>query len=368
MIMTRKLNCAAASSPEAAREAGLWYVSDRTPGMRRLRTHNGFRYRTAGGKALRDRKQLARIRSLVIPPAWKDVWICPDPRGHLQATGRDARGRKQYLYHPRWREARDQYKYDRLLAFGKSLGKLRRRLGRDLRRPGFHKDKIVATVVRLLQTTFIRVGNKEYARQNNSFGLTTLRDHHVSINGAGVRFSFQGKSGVQHAVDLHDRRLAKIIKQCQELPGQELFQYVDGAGQRAVKSEDVNAYLRDATGQDFTAKDFRTWAGTVLAAVALQEFQSYDSLAQAKRHIVHAIEAVAKRLGNTKTVCRQCYVHPAVFDAYLDGSFRETMCGQVERELTRSLAHLAPEEAAVLAFLQKRLQCHRPRRKRKLAS
>ncbi len=344
-------------APKLAKKAGLIYVSDTEPGIKRVRDGDAFHYVTARGKVIQQPKVLARIAALVIPPAWEDVWICPQARGHIQVTGRDARGRKQYHYHEDWRAMRDRTKYDRMIELGNKLGKLRRRVSRDLRKRGFPKEKIVATVVRLLQTTFIRVGNEEYVRQNKSFGLTTLRNRHVDIKGSGIHFEFKGKSGVKHAIDLHDRRLAPIIKRCQELPGQELFQYLDHDGKRhRVKSEDVNAYLHEAMGQDFTAKDFRTWAGTVLAAAALAEFQQFDSETMAKKHIVQAIEQVAKRLGNTKTVCRQCYVHPAIFEAYLEGSFRDSLRLTVEKELKQSLAHLSAEEAAVLAFLQERLK------------
>lgn len=342
---------------ESAREAGLRYISTDMPGIERVRSGRGFRYRDARGKTVRDADELRRIRSLVIPPAWTDVWICPLANGHLQATGRDARGRKQFRYHPRWRAVRDDNKYGRLIAFGKALPVIRARTARDLARRSLPRAKVVAAVVRLLEATLIRVGNEEYARTNNSFGLTTMRDQHAAIRGSAVRFQFRGKGGKPHTVAVQDRRLAGIVKRCQDLPGQELFQYVDREGkQRSINSSDVNTYLRKITGDDFTAKDFRTWAGTVLAACALKEFESFDSKAQAKRNIVAAIEAVAKRLGNTKTVCRKCYVHPLVLDAYLDGSLRKTLGRAVEKELVQSLHELTPEEAAVLAFLQKRLK------------
>jgi DNA topoisomerase-1 len=306
---------------------------------------------------------LRRIRRLAIPPAWTDVWIGPDARGHLQATGRDDRGRKQHRYHPRWREVRDETKYHRLIAFARALPRLRRRVARHLARLGLSREKVLAAIVRLLETTLIRVGNEEYARQNHSFGLTTLRDRHADIQGSHLSFRFRGKGGIEHSVDLHDRRLARIVRQCQDLPGQELFQWVDGDGrQHVVDSADVNAYLREATGEDFTAKEFRTWAGTVLAAQALQEFQTFDSQAQGKRNIVHAIESVAKRLGNTRAVCRKCYVHPAVLNAYLDGSLLRSLRERVEGEIRKGLAGLRPEEAAVLAFLQERLRREAPRR------
>jgi DNA topoisomerase-1 len=334
------------------RRVGLIYVSDDQPGIRRRRRSKGFAYIGISGRAIRAKKSLHRFATLVIPPAWRDVWICPQSRGHIQATGRDARGRKQYIYHPAWRELRDQAKYGRMVAFARSLGPLRRRLERDLRRAALCKEKVVAAVVRLLLTALIRVGNEEYTRQNGSFGATTLRDRHVNIEGAWLRFQFRGKSGVKHAIDLRDRRLAKVVKACQELPGQELFQFVGPGGVLgSVTSQDVNAYLRDATRQDFTAKDIRTWAGTVCAALALGEFEPWQSEAQAKRNIVAAIDAVAKKLGNTKAVCRRCYIHPAIFDAYLGGAFRLDE-GQGARHIAKSLAHLSTDEAAVFSILR----------------
>jgi len=279
----------------------------------------------------------------VIPPAWTDVWICPDPRGHIQATGRDARGRKQYRYHPRWREVRDEDKYGRLADFGRALPAIRRRIDRDLRRRGLPREKVLAAVVKLLETTFIRVGNDEYARQNRSYGLTTMRDAHVRVAGSKVRFLFRGKSGVEHQLELDDRRLARIVKQCRDLPGQELFQYLDERGAVVdVGSEDVNAYLKEITGTEFTSKDFRTWAGTVLAARLLGQAEPQSSVTAGKREIARAIDEVAKRLGNTRAVCRKCYVHPAVIEAYLDGS------------ITRALARPTAAEAAILRLLKKR--------------
>jgi DNA topoisomerase-1 len=309
------------------------------------------------GNTIRDAEVLGRIKSLAIPPAWRDVWICPIAHGHLQATGLDAKGRKQYRYHPRWREVRDETKYDRMLLFAKVLPKIRARVERDLAQPGLPREKILATVIRLLETTLIRVGNEEYARQNDSFGLTTMRDRHVNVSGATLKFAFRGKSGIAHAIDLTDRRLAKIVKKSQDLPGYELFQYIDEDGtSRSIDASDVNAYLKETTGEDFTAKDFRTWAGTVLAARALQEFEAFDSQAQAKRNVLQAIESVAKRLGNTKAVCRKCYIHPAVITQYMDGALLETLNRRVKKELTQSLHRLSAEEAAVLTLLQQRLK------------
>jgi DNA topoisomerase I len=342
---------------ESAKSAGLRYVTDTGPGIRRKKAGAGTVYVDTDGQPVRDAEVLARIKSLAIPPAWRNVWICPIAHGHVQATGFDAKGRKQYRYHPRWREVRDETKYDRMLVFAKVLPKIRARVERDLARPGLPREKILATVVRLLETTLIRVGNEEYARQNDSFGLTTMRDRHVNVSGATLKFAFRGKSGITHAIDLTDRRLAEIVKKSRDLPGYELFQYLDEDGtRRSIDAADVNAYLKETTGEEFTAKDFRTWAGTVLAARALQEFEGFDSQAQAKRNVVQAIESVAKRLGNTKAVCRKCYIHPAVIAQYMDGALLETLSRRVKKELTQSLHRLSAEEAAVLTLLQQRLK------------
>jgi len=299
---------------------------------------------------------LARIKSLVIPPAWTDVWICPDAHGHLQATGRDARGRKQYRYHPRWREIRDEVKYGRLIAFAQALPRIRHRTETDIRKSHLPREKVLAAAVQLLEKTLIRVGNEEYARDNGSVGLTTMRDRHATIKGTTVRFEFRGKSGVEHAIDLQDARLARIIKSLRDLPGYELFQYVDEEGRRqAIDSGDVNDYLREVSGQDFTAKDFRTWAGTVLAAIALAEVARFKSSTEAKRNIVKAIESVAKRLGNTKAVCRKCYIHPAILDAYMDGATIQTVKANAAR-LTKSRGALSSEEIAVVGILERRLR------------
>lgn len=346
----------ALDSVRSARLARLRYVSDGERGIRRVRKGRGFVYIGPSGRPVADEKTLRRIRSLVLPPAWQEVWISPDPRAHLQATGRDARGRKQYRYHPRFREIREETKYGRLLRFGRALPALRRRLARDLALPGLSKRKVLATVVKLLQVTLIRVGNDEYARQNKHFGLTTMRDRHVEIRGPRLRFRFKGKRGVLRDVALTDERLSRIVRRCQDLPGQELFQYVDAQGVvRDITSSDVNEYLKEIMGEDFTAKDFRTWAGTVLAAKALQELESFDSKAQAKRNVVRAIEAVASRLGNTRAICKKCYVHPLVVEAYLDGSLLRLLKQRTEKELKGRLSRLSPEEGAVLAFLQERL-------------
>ena len=341
---------------ESARQAHLRYVSDTAPGIRRKRAGKHFSYVGLDGKPIRDASELQRIRRLAIPPAWTDIWICPFPNGHLQATGRDAKGRKQYRYHPRWREVRDEAKYERMIAFGEALPRIRRRVADDLALAGLPREKVLATVVRLLEMTLIRVGNDEYARANNSYGLTTLLDQHVNVDGSEVRFKFRGKSGKEHFIGLKDRHLARVVKRCQDLPGQDLFQYIDEEGvQRTVGSSDVNDYIKEITGEDFTAKDFRTWAGTVLAAWALEAFEEFDSQAQAKRNIVRAVETVAERLGNTPAICRKCYVHPAVLDAYLDGTALRVVKDQVDRELKESLDDFEPEEAAVLVFLRQRL-------------
>jgi len=337
-----------------AKAAGLVYTSDSRPGIRRVGRPKRFRYLDSHGKPVRSRECLNRIRSLVIPPAWTDVWICVNPRGHLQATGRDARGRKQYRYHPKWRDVRDTTKYSRMAEFARALPQIRRRTEADLRRQGLPREKVLAAVVRLLEKTFIRVGNDEYARTNRSFGLTTLRDGHVRFAGGKVRFIFRGKSGVEHELTLDDRRLATIVRQCRDLPGQELFQYRDHNGEVVdVGSADVNAYLHEIAGQDFTSKDFRTWAGTVLAATLLRECDKASSETAAKKNIVRAIDEVAKRLGNTRAVCRKCYVHPAVLDAYLDGTIGTLSTHRAARAL-RAIGSLTASETAVLGLLARR--------------
>jgi DNA topoisomerase-1 len=347
--MSRTVPPTAPDPIESARVAGLRYTSDTKPGIARRRNGRGFVYLAPSGKRLRDRGELERIRQLVIPPAWTDVWICPDPRGHLQATGRDARARKQHRYHARWREVRDETKYHRLIGFARALPAIRKRTRSDLRKPGLQLDKVVAAVVQLLEKTLIRVGNDEYARSNRSFGLTTLRDGHVKVNGGRVRFTFRGKSGVEHDVDLDDRHLARVVRECQDLPGYDLFQYLDEEGERhTIGSSDVNDYLRGITGEDFTSKDFRTWAGTVLTAELLRDV-AFESDTEAKKNIVHAVEAVAKRLGNTKAVCRKCYIHPAIFEAYLDGTMNGTRRGRNGR----AADPLPAAEAAVLELLQR---------------
>ena len=350
------LGLLAADAPAAAKSAGLRYVHDSMPGIARLPDGDGVRYLDAHGEPVTDAATLARIKSLAIPPAWTEVWICARDTGHLQATGRDARRRKQYRYHPRWRALRDEVKYERMLEFGKALPAIRRQVDAALRLPGLPREKVLATIVYLLQVTLMRIGNQEYARTNQSFGLTTLRARHVRVDGSAVEFRFRGKSGVYHAIKVEDKRLARIIQRARDLPGQELFQYVDDDGAtHSVDSADVNDYLRSISGEDYTAKDFRTWAGTVLAALALREFEKFDSQAQARKNIVRAIEAVAEKLGNTPSICRKCYVHPAVIDAYLEGAVLETLRTRAEQELAADLHDLHPEEAAVLALLLQRL-------------
>ncbi len=351
-----------AGSLAAAKSAGLRYVNDADPGLARHPSRGDFRYLNSRGRRINDSVTLARIRRLAIPPAWTDVWICPHADGHIQATGRDARGRKQYRYHPDWRAVRDETKYDRMLAFARALPRIRRRVARDMRRRGLGREKVLATMVQLLESTLVRVGNEEYARTNGSVGLSTMRDRHVDVKRGTMQFRFKGKSGQQHDIKLHDPRLARIVTQVQDLPGQELFQYVDAEGRpQDIKSEDVNAYLRAIGGDDFSAKDFRTWAGTVLAAVALRQFERFETKAQAKKNLVAAIERVAQRLGNTPTVCRKCYIHPAILDSYLDGRTVKVLLDRTEDALARTLPSLTGAEGAVLAFLQQHLQQARRR-------
>ncbi|MDR7048533.1 DNA topoisomerase-1 [Duganella sp. 3397] len=346
-----------ADAPAAAKSAGLRYVHDDQHGITRKQRGKTFYYVDADGATVKDEDTLARIKSLVIPPAYQDVWICKHANGHLQATGRDARGRKQYRYHPKWRAVRDESKYERMLSFGKALPKIRRAVDESLKLPGLPREKVLATIVYLLEATMMRIGNEEYARENKSFGLTTLRERHVRLDGTKVEFRFRGKSGVNHSVQVQDRRLANIIRRTLDLPGQDLFQYVDDDGNpHTVGSADVNEYLQSIAGEDYTAKDFRTWSGTVLAAVALLEYEKFDSEVQAKKNVVAAIEAVAKKLGNTPTICRKCYVHPAVIETYLSGAMKTALRKRAQQQLQDDVHALRPEEAAVLALLQRRLQ------------
>ncbi len=339
---------------QSAEEAGLRYVTDSSPGITRHRAGKGMYYRNSKGEKITDKRTLARIKSLAIPPAWTDVWIASTANAHLQATGRDAKGRKQYRYHPRWATVRDEAKYEHMLEFARALPGIRARVEADLGKRGLPREKVLAALVRLLETTLIRVGNDQYAKENKSYGLTTMRDRHAEIEGSTVTFSFTGKSGVDHEIELKDRRLATIVRKCQELPGQHLFQYIDEDGNRqSVGSGDVNAYLKEISGHDFTAKDFRTWAGTMLAAEALAGFDIDADETTARSNIVSAIENVSKRLGNTPTICRKCYVHPAVIDAYMDGDTISTIEQQVEKQ--RKEHDLPPLEHAVMELLVRRL-------------
>lgn len=365
--MTDRASASRADSPatqsaadealEAARAAKLRYVSDAIPGIRRRRAGRGFAYSDPEGRRVTSSSELARIRHLAVPPAWRDVWISPFANGHVQAIGRDARGRKQYVYHERWREVRDQDKYERLVEFAETLPLIRRCVDRDLRRPGLPLEKVVATVVRLLDTSFLRIGNEAYARDNHSYGLTTLRDEHVDVDGATLRFRFRGKSGREHSVELTDRRVARVIRECQDLPGQELFQYLDDAQARhAVRSEDVNEWLREASGADFTAKDFRTWAGTVLAATALRSCGECETARAARRDIAQAVREVSSRLGNTPAVCRRCYIHPEVPNAHLEGGLVRALGDLQDVSQSKDVGELRAEEAWVVALLRKRLK------------
>lgn len=329
----------------AALPPDLHYVDDTQPGIRRKRLRGKFCYFDAAGQRIIDADEIKRLNALAVPPAYTDVWICADPRGHLQATGRDARGRKQYRYHPRWREVRDGDKHSRLLAFGTALPKLRQHLEAQLALPGHSRDKVMATVISLLDTTLIRIGNSQYARENRSYGLTTLRNKHVAVNGSAIAFQFRGKSGVEHQITIKDRRLARVIKRCLELPGQDLFQYLDEDGQRhTVSSSDINAYLHSLTAGGFTAKDYRTWAGSSLALSALRELK-WESDSEAKQHVVEMVKAIARELGNTPAVCRKCYIHPAVLDAFLLGTLAELPRPRQRKRLSR-------EEVGLMMFLQ----------------
>lgn len=333
---------------QSAKAAGLRYTSDCKPGIQRQRVGRGFSYFDPEGKRIPPSPERDRIKALAIPPAWTDVWICPHPQGHLQATGRDAKGRKQYRYHPEWRRLRNQVKFDRLVPFGHALPTLRQQTAAHLQLKGMPREKVLATVVQLLEKTLIRVGNDEYARRNQSFGLTTLRDRHVDVGHSKVTFEFRGKSGVEHAISLQDRRLAKIIRQCQDIPGYELFQYFDEDQQRqTIDSGDVNDYLRRVTGADFTAKDFRTWKGTVLAASHLIEVHDFASQKQAEQYVRKMIKFVAQQLGNRPTTCRKYYIHPSIIDTYIEAKLATLM-----RQKLPALSHLSATEKGVLSVLQ----------------
>lgn len=338
----------------SAKIAGLRYVTDTLPGTHRKRVGKSFSYIGLDGKPIRDPKELAHIKSLGIPPAWTDVWICPNPLGHLQAAGKDAKGRKQYRYHPRWRAVRDATKYDRMIVFGEKLPTIRARISADLALPGLPRDKVLAAVVHLLDETYIRIGNEEYARENNSYGLTTLQNQHVEVSGSKLHFRFRGKSGKEHSVQVQDRRIARIVKRGQELPGQELFEYTDDEGQlRSVESSDVNNYLREITGEEFSAKDFRTWAGTVIAAQTLTECEPFESETQARKNIVQAIKTTSEHLCNTPAICRKSYVHPGILDSYLDGRLLKVEQTVEHDSEANAIDGLRPEEAKVLALLRR---------------
>jgi DNA topoisomerase I len=340
----------------SAKAAGLLYVTDAQPGISRRRVGRGFSYVDPDGRVIREREHLRRFRSLVIPPAWSDVWICPMPEGHLQVTARDARGRKQYRYHPSFRAHRDHAKFDKMVELSDVLWQVRERVERDITRPGLARDKVMATLVWLLERTLIRVGSHELAKENNSYGLTTLRRRHVSIEGSTLRFEFRGKSGVAHAVAVTDRRIARIVQRCRELPGRELFQYVDARGRRQiVYADDVNTYLREITGRDVTAKDFRTWMGTMLAAAALRDMGPAPTKRAAERNVLAAIDRTAERLGNTRAVCRKYYIHPALIDAYLEGAVLPPLPEPVWQERRTHGPILRRHEAEVLAFLKERV-------------
>ena len=341
---------------EAAKSAKLRHVTDRKPGITRTRVEDGFEYRDVDGAVITDETVLDRIRKLAIPPAYQDVWICRDPRGHLQAVGRDARGRKQYRYHPNWRAVRDENKYGKMLVFGRVLPTIRQHVEHDLRLHGLPKRKVLAAIVALLEKTMMRVGNEEYAKVNNSFGLTTLRDQHAQIKRGHVMFDFRGKHGIDHHIDLADKRLARIVERCRDLPGQDLFQFIDHDGhQHGIGSDDVNQYLHEISGEDITAKDFRTWAATNLAATTLAELERFDTKAAAKKGVLNAVESVAKKLGNTPAICRKCYIHPAVFEGYLDGSLAEGLKARADELLDHPSAGLSAQEVALTAFLSRRL-------------
>ena len=332
-------------SPDAL-PPDLHYVDDTAPGITRKKLRGKFCYFDPTGQRITDAAEIQRINALVVPPAYTDVWICTDPRGHLQATGLDARGRKQYRYHPRWREVRDADKYSRMLEFGRALPRLRKRLEEILAQPGFSRDKVLATVITLLDVTLIRVGNPQYARENRSYGLTTLRNKHVEVNGSAIAFQFRGKSGVEHQITVKDRRLARIIKRCQEIPGQNLFQYLDEDGERhTVSSSDINAYLKSLTGADFTAKDYRTWAGSAAALAGLRALH-WETETEAKKHVAEMVKQVARQLGNTPSVCRKCYIHPAVLEGFLLGTLKELPRPRVRKGLSI-------EEAGLTMFLKR---------------
>jgi DNA topoisomerase-1 len=340
-----------------AKAEGLRYVSDKKPGITRKKMGEHFVFFTADGKKITDAEEIARIRKLAIPPAYGDVWICPYANGHIQATGKDARGRKQYRYHADWRAVRDETKFNHILSFGDALPAIRATLKKHIAFPGLPREKVLATVVSLLEKTLIRVGNAEYARDNSSYGLTTMRKKHVSVKGSDIRFEFMGKSGKAWNLSVNDKRIAAVVKHCADIPGHELFKYIaEDGSKKDVTSQDVNQYLQEIAGDVFTAKDFRTWSGTVLAALALREFEKYDSEAQAKKNVVAAIEHVSKQLGNTPAICRKCYVHPEILGAYLDGDLEKLIEQKIDSTMKQKFSTLTEDEILVLAFLKKRLK------------
>lgn len=354
--MSRTDSPSSSEAIDAAKAAGLRYSNLGAPGIARKRSGKGFCYRGADGRRIDDLTVMRRIKALAIPPAWTDVWISSDSNGHIQAVGKDERGRRQYRYHVRFRAFRDSAKFEHVMEFAQALPRIRARVAEDMGAPGLGREKVLATVVHLLETTMIRVGNASYARENKSYGLTTLLDRHVKIDGGGLQFQFTGKSGKTWKLKVSDRRIARIVKTCQDIPGQHLFQYIDENGARQpVTSADVNDYLRAISGAEVTAKDFRTWTGTVLAAMALAEFEQVDSEAHAKRNVTRAIEHVSARLGNTPTICRKCYVHPEILNAYLGGDLLLNIKTAIDHEIADRLQTLRPEEAAVLAFLRSRV-------------
>lgn len=338
---------------QVAALARLRYVTDDGPGIQRQKKGDKFIYLDVDGKRVKDEKTLDRIKALGIPPAWTDVWICPKPNGHIQATGRDAKGRKQYRYHARWRDTRNENKFGRMVAFGKALPAIRECIEHDLKLPNLPREKVLALVVRLLETTFIRVGNEEYARKNRSFGLTTMRDRHVDVSGSTVEFRFRGKSGKDHTITVKDKRLAKLVRRCKDIPGQELFQYIDEDGHhQSIGSAEVNDYLREISGQDFTAKDFRTWGGTVLSVLAFQELGAFETETQAKKNITQAIREVSKKLGNTPAICCKYYLHPAIIDAYRDNSLLQVLQTQTDQPDEVPPYGLRLEEQVVMTVLE----------------
>ncbi len=344
-------------SEEAAQDAGLRYVTDERPGISREQNGDEWIYRKRDGSRITNQRTIDRINAIVIPPAWTDVWICTDPRGHIQATGRDDRGRKQYRYHPRWRAVRDEAKFDRMLEFGEVLPTIRKQVDHDLARQGLPREKVLATVVRLLETSLIRVGSEEYVRENKSYGLTTFRNRHAQVEGSSIHFAFRGKSGIKHAIDVRDRKLANIVKRMRDLPGYHLFQYIDNDGSlQEVDAEDVNDYLRQIAGNGFSAKDFRTWAGTVMCAVMLRDCCGWESESEAKKHVVEAVKSVASSLGNTPAVCRKSYIHPVIIESYYDDPALNAVWNRTEEAIVAEHGSLAPDEAAVLQLLRERHQ------------